>query len=62
MKNYVYAFDCAAYCGFFGENSLTKGGRLYCPNCLCEQRISSPYVEKISVLYAVEAFSRKALV
>jgi hypothetical protein len=58
VSNFVYAFECVGGCGFFGENTLTKGGRLYCPSCLCRQWIGSSYVERIRVLFVPEAFVR----
>lgn len=57
MANYVYAFDCVGCYHFYGENSLTIDGRLYCPNCLSELDKESVYVEKIRVGYTPEAFS-----
>lgn len=57
MANYVYAFDCVGCYNYFGENSLTIDGRLYCPNCLSELDKESVYVEKIQVGYTPKAFS-----
>lgn len=54
--NYVYVFDCVECYGFYGEQSLTKEGKLLCPNCLGEQFKGSPYVEKVRVLYVVKPF------
>lgn len=53
----VYVFDCVS-CSFYGEQALTRGGRLYCPNCLDRQRLSSPYVERMRVGYVVAPFVR----
>lgn len=58
MSSNVYAFDCVGGCGFFGENTLTAGGRLYCPSCLCKQWVGSAFVERIRVLYVAEPFRR----
>jgi hypothetical protein len=55
-KKYVYVFDCVNCYGFYGENSLTSEGKLLCPNCYEEQRLDSPYVEKVKVLYEVPVF------
>lgn len=55
-KQYVYAFDCVGCFDFYGENSLTADGRLFCPNCEEEQRLDSPYTEKIAVLYTPDLF------
>ena len=54
--NYVYVFDCVECYGFYGEQSLTVEGKLLCPNCLGEQFLRSPYVEKVRVLYEVRPF------
>lgn len=59
-KFYVYAFDCVGCYHYFGENSLDKEGKLYCPSCLFEQDKESPYVEKIAVLYEPEVFDLKS--
>ena len=57
MANYVYAFDCIGCYNYYGENSLTIDGKLYCPNCLHEIATDSPFVEQIAVLYPVTPFS-----
>lgn len=57
MANYVYVFDCGACYNYYGENSLAIDGKLYCPNCLAQQRLESPYTEKMKVGYTPEAFS-----
>ena len=53
---YVYIFDCVNCYGFYGEQSLTKEGKLLCPNCLGEQWEDSDFVEKMEVLSKVEPF------
>jgi hypothetical protein len=55
-KNYVYAFECLNCYEFYGENSLTKEGKLLCPVCYWEQQIKSSHTEKIKVFYEVPVF------
>jgi Zn finger protein HypA/HybF involved in hydrogenase expression len=55
--NYVYVFDCVNCSNFYGEQSLTANGDLLCPNCHSEQRIDSPYVEQVQVLYTPTPFT-----
>lgn len=57
MTNFVYIFDCVNCGHFYGEQSLTIDGKLYCPNCLGEQWVESDYVEKMPVTYLVTPFS-----
>jgi hypothetical protein len=57
MKNYVYIFDCVHCSNFYGEQSLTASGDLLCPNCYAPERIDSPYVERMAVLYKPEPFT-----
>lgn len=57
MANYVYEFDCAICRDFFGENSLTSDGRLYCPNCLNEIDKESMFVGKFKVGFTPEPFT-----
>jgi hypothetical protein len=59
--NYVYIFDCVNCYGFYGEQSLTKEGKLLCPNCLGEQWLGSDSVEKVRVLYQVQPFKAEEL-
>jgi hypothetical protein len=54
--NYVYIFDCVDCGTFYGEQALTASGDLLCPNCYAEQRIDSPYVEQLPVLYTPKPF------
>jgi len=61
MTNYVYVFDCVGCFAYYGENSLTIDGKLYCPNCLSEINKESPYVEKVKVLTPVTFFSESEL-
>lgn len=55
-KNYVFIFDCVNCSKFYGEQSLTKEGKLLCPACLGEQWKDSDYVEKMEVPYVVVPF------
>lgn len=61
MFSNVYVFDCVDCGGFYGEQSLTRGGRLFCPVCLAQQRVSSPFVERVRVGYVVVPFVRGVL-
>lgn len=56
MSNYIYIFDCVQCGHFYGEQRLTKDGRLLCPVCHGQQRVDSPYVERMEVLYTVEPY------
>lgn len=62
MASNVYVFDCVACGQFYGEQVLTRGGRLYCPVCLARERVSSPYVERVRVGYVVVPFDRSGVV
>jgi hypothetical protein len=57
MPNYVYIFDCVYCREFYGEQSLTIDGKLYCPNCLNEVDTDSPFVEQMAVDYPATPFS-----
>jgi hypothetical protein len=55
-KQYVYIFSCINCGDFYGEQSLTKDGRLLCPLCHGEQRVDSVYVERMKVPYIVTPY------
>ena len=57
MSNFVYIFDCVACFEFYGEQSLTIDGKLYCPNGLNQIDTDSPYVEQMATDYRVTPFS-----
>lgn len=54
--NYVYVFDCVECTRFYGDQALTGDGALVCPSCFTEQRIDSPFVERVSVSYTPAPF------